>query len=364
MMKTKVLVAMSGGVDSSVAAALLKENGYDVTGVTLQIWPEVNKRDNNKSESGCCSLAAVNDARRVADILGIPYYVLNFKEIFEKKVIGNFISEYNNGRTPNPCIVCNNEIKFGALLDKAATFGMDYIATGHYASISFDTELRRFLLKKSSDPTKDQTYALYKLTQEQLSRTLFPLGELKKERVRELASKMGFAVAQKPDSQEICFVPDNDYAGFIAEHSKNFSAPGFFKDTSGNVLGKHKGLIYYTIGQRKGLGISSDRPLFVIAIDKTSNSVILGDEKAVFSHESLLSETNYIPFQELKEPMKVNAKIRYSAKEAEAMIYPVSSYKARVTFSEPQRAITPGQSMVFYNNDIVIGGGVIQKLTE
>jgi tRNA-uridine 2-sulfurtransferase len=360
MSKKKVMIGMSGGVDSSVAAAILLQEGFEVIGVTMQIWPDMDE-ERKKSEGGCCSLSAVDDARRVADKLGIPYYVMNFKGIFEEKVINYFKDEYINGCTPNPCIACNKHVKFEAMLQKAIGMGIDYIATGHYAKIEFDEILNRFLLKKSVTDKKDQTYALYTMTQEQLSRTIMPIGEFAKEDVRDMAKDMALTVAAKPDSQEICFVEDNDYGRFICENTDYKSIPGDFIDLDGKVLGKHKGIIHYTIGQRKGLGIAFGKPMFVVDIDADTNRVVLGDEKEVFSDSLIARDLNFISIDTLVEPMKVKSKIRYSAKEADSTIYPLMDGRVEVVFDLPQRAITPGQSVVFYDGDIVVGGGVIEK---
>jgi tRNA-specific 2-thiouridylase len=360
MSKGSVMLGMSGGVDSSAAAAVLLEKGYDVVGVTLQIWPD-QAEERQKVEGGCCSLSAVDDARRVADKLGIPYYVLNFKDIFQQKVIDYFNHEYLEGRTPNPCIACNRFVKFEAMLQKAISMGLDYVATGHYARVSFDEATGRYLLKKSATAAKDQTYALYTMTQEQLSRTLFPIGDYTKDRVRELAREIGLSVASKPDSQEICFVEDNDYGRYISENTDADIKPGFFVDRDGKKLGMHKGIIHYTVGQRKGLGISFGKPMFVVAVRTEDNTVVLGDETEVFSKGLTASDVNIISMNELKEDLRVKAKIRYSAKEAEAVIRPLGNGRIEVLFDEPQRAVTPGQSVVFYDGDIVVGGGVIDS---
>lgn len=347
---------MSGGVDSSVSAALLKEQGYEVIGATMQIW---QTQEEEERENGCCSLTAVNDARRVADKLGIPYYVLNFRDIFKQKVIDYFIREYQAGRTPNPCIVCNKEVKFEALLDKAISMGIDYIATGHYAQVEFKDG--RYFLKKSVSKTKDQTYALYNLTQSQLARTLFPVGSYDKDKVREIAEKYDLGVAKKPDSQEICFVEDNDYGKFILEHTDSEMLPGDIVDTQGNILGKHNGIFNYTVGQRKGLGIPSNTPLYVIEIDIEKNQVIVGDDSETFSDRLVARDLNWIFIDKLEKEMKVEAKIRYGAQEAPATIKLLKDGKVEVVFDNPQRAITPGQSVVFYDGEYVVGGGVIEN---
>lgn len=353
-----VMLGMSGGVDSSAAAAVLLEQGYDVVGVTMQIWPDMAE-EKQQVEGGCCSLSAVDDARRVADRLGIRYYVLNFKDVFQQKVIDYFNHEYLKGRTPNPCIACNRFVKFEALLQKAVSMDMDFVATGHYARINFDEGTGRYLLKKSVTAAKDQTYALYTMTQEQLSRTLFPIGDFTKDRVRELARNIGLPVASKPDSQEICFVEDNDYGRYISENTDTDIKPGYFIDRAGKRLGMHKGIIHYTVGQRKGLGTSFGKPMFVVTIRPEDNTVVLGDENEVFSSVLTASDLNYISIIDLEDEMKVTAKIRYSAKEASAIIRPLPEGRVSVLFDEPQRAITPGQSVVFYDGDVIIGGGVI-----
>jgi tRNA-specific 2-thiouridylase len=352
----KVLIAMSGGVDSSVSAALLKEQGYEVIGATMQIW---QTEEEEERENGCCSLTAVNDARRVADKLGIPYYVLNFRDIFRERVIEYFIREYQAGRTPNPCIVCNKEVKFEALLDKAISMGLDYIATGHYAQVEFKDG--RYLLKKAISKTKDQTYALYNLTQDQLSKTLFPVGRYEKDQIRQIAKKYDLGVASKPDSQEICFVEDNDYAKFISEYADSEIYPGDIVDTKENVLGKHNGVFNYTVGQRKGLGIPSNMPLYVVEIDIEKNQVVVGSDEETFSNKFIARDLNWIGINKLEKEMRVEAKIRYGAKEAPAIIKPIENEKVEVFFDTPQRAITPGQSAVFYDGDYVVGGGVIEN---
>lgn len=358
--KKKVMLGMSGGVDSSVAAAILLDKGYEVYGVTMQIWPDMAE-EKQKTEGGCCSLSAVDDARRVADKLGIPYYVMNFKEVFQQKVINYFTDEYIKGRTPNPCIACNRYVKFEALLEKAVAMGMDYIATGHYAKVEYDSSYGRFLLKKSATESKDQTYALYTLTQEQLSRTLMPVGDFTKDRIREMAKELKLSVATKPDSQEICFVDDNDYGRFIRENTNYEAIPGNFTDTRGNILGRHNGIINYTIGQRKGLGITFGKPMFVVAIDEVSNTVVLGDGEEVYYDTLVAGDLNFIAFDKLDSHMRVKAKIRYSAKEADADIFPMENGNVKVKFDTPQRAITPGQSIVFYEGEVVLGGGIIEK---
>jgi len=359
MPNKSVMLGMSGGVDSSVAAAVLKEKGFEVVGVTLQIWPDMEE-ERKQTEGGCCSLSAVNDARRVADKLGIKYYVLNFKDIFQDKVIDYFNKEYLKGRTPNPCIACNRFVKFEAMLQKAVSMGMDYVATGHYARIGYNDDTQRFQLEKSVTAAKDQTYALYTLTQDQLSRTLFPIGDFEKDKVRQIARELELPVANKPDSQEICFVEDNDYGRYISENTDAEIRPGWFVDRNGKKLGMHKGIIHYTVGQRKGLGISFGKPMFVVSINPDDDTVVLGDETEVFSGSLTAADLNFISIPELKGELKVTAKIRYSAKEAPAKISPLPDGRVKVMFDEPQRAITPGQSVVFYDGNAVVGGGVIE----
>jgi tRNA-specific 2-thiouridylase len=358
-MKETVVVGMSGGVDSSVAAYLLKEQGYNVIGITMTLVPKDVFYE--EKVGGCCSISAVNDARRVADQLGIYYYVMNFREVFEKKVINYFIDEYLAGRTPNPCIACNKYIKFDEFLRKANALGAKYVATGHYATIKYDDERKRYLLIRSRDVKKDQTYMLYNLTQYQLAHTLMPLGGYTKEQVRKIAEDIGLLVFNKPDSEEICFVPDNDYAGFIERRVPDKVEKGYFVDVNGNILGEHKGIVHYTIGQRKGLGLALGRPVFVVDIIPEKNLVVIGDEGEVFKNKLYAEDLNFIPFDKLDGPMRVSAKIRYTAKEAKAIITP---YKdgVMVEFDEPQRAITKGQSVVFYDGDIVVGGGVIKEV--
>lgn len=356
-MQKKVMIGMSGGVDSSVAAAILLQKGYEVIGVTMQIWQESD--GGRKHEDGCCSLSAVDDARRVANKLGIPYYVMNFRDIFKEKVIDYFTAEYIKGRTPNPCIACNRFVKFEALLDKATAMGIDYIATGHYARVEFDKKLGRYLLKKSATDRKDQTYALYTLTQNQLSHTLMPVGDYHKERIREMAAELGLAVASKPDSQEICFVDDNNYGRYVSENTDYKIKSGCFTDVEGNILGKHNGIIHYTVGQRKGLGITFGKPMYVKSVNAENDTVVLADEKEIFSNELTASDLNFISIDKLDGDMKVTAKIRYSAKEVPAVISMLGDSRVKVAFESPVRAVTPGQAVVFYDGENVVGGGTI-----
>ena len=341
---------MSGGVDSSVAAYLLKEQGYDVIGVTMQIWQE--DKEYEEREGGCCSLSAVDDARRVADKIGIPFYVLNFRDSFKKNVIDYFIDEYMEGKTPNPCIACNKYLKFDELLKKAQGIGADYIATGHYAKI--EEHNGRYILVKSDDDKKDQTYALYNMTQEQLAHTLMPCGEYTKDRIREIAKEIGLDVHNKKDSEEICFISDNNHGKYISEAMPGKVKQGNFVDKDGNILGKHKGIVYYTIGQRKGLGLADINPL--------TNEVVVGAEEDIFKTDLICKDINFIAFDNLDKSLELKAKIRYSAKPATATITPLENGKVRVSFKEKQRAITKGQSVVFYLDDLVVGGGIIESL--
>ena len=356
----KVVVAMSGGVDSSVAAALLKQEGYQVIGVSLQIWPSNGQTNEEDKFGGCCGLSAIEDAKRVAYKLGIPHYVMNFRDIFARKVIANFCREYSLGRTPNPCIRCNRYIKFDALLDRAKGLGAALLATGHYARVDKDGASDRYLLKKGLDRRKDQSYVLYSLTQEQLRHTRLPIGNFTKERVREIARELVPPVAAKPESQEICFIPDDDYPEFLKEYIPQAVTPGPILDEQGSILGKHRGILFYTIGQRKGLGISAEEPLYVIAIEPERNTIVVGSKQRVYGNELIAAKLNWITMAELKQPITVKAKIRYLHQEAEAEIAPLDVDRVHVKFKEPQMAITPGQAVVFYDGDIVIGGGTIE----
>lgn len=353
----KVVVGMSGGVDSSVAAYLLKEEGYEVIGVTMQIWQK-EEREQKEENGGCCGLSAVEDARRVANTLGIPYYVINFRKEFQCQVIDYFVKEYQLGRTPNPCIACNRYVKWESLLNRSLSIGADFIATGHYARIE-QLANGRYALRKSAAAAKDQTYALYNLTQEQLAKTLMPVGAYSKEEIRKIADKIGLTVANKPDSQEICFIPDHNYAKFVEEYSNKKAIPGNFVSTDGTVLGKHKGIIYYTVGQRKGLGIAFGYPAFVVEIRPETNEVVIGTNEEVFTDHLYCNCLNYMAAEEFKDGMEVSAKIRYNHNGAKCRLTLVEDDMLRCDFIEPQRAVTPGQAVVFYTGDYVAGGGTI-----
>ena len=353
----KVVVGMSGGVDSSVAAYLLKEQGYDVIGVTMQIWQEEDVCTVEEN-GGCCGLSAVEDARRVAAALGIPYYVMNFREEFQKNVIDYFADFYVNGQTPNPCIACNRYVKWEALLKRSISIGADFIATGHYARVE-QLSNGRYALRRSATAAKDQTYALYNLTQEQLKRTLMPVGEYTKEEVRVIAEKIGLLVADKPDSQDICFVQDGNYAAFIEEHTGKKASEGNFVTSDGTVIGRHKGIIHYTVGQRKGLGLALGYPAFVLEIRPETNEVVIGTYEESLTTVVRAKQLNFMSVEDLKEPLRVFAKIRYNHKGAWCTVERTKEDEVTCCFEEPQRAVTPGQAIVFYDGEYVLGGGTI-----
>ena len=351
----KALIAMSGGVDSSVAAYLMQQQGWDCAGATMTLY---RNEDIGLSRSRtCCSLDDVEDARSVACKLNMPYYVFNFSDEFRCQVMDRFTQAYEQGRTPNPCIDCNRYLKFRRLYDRAALMGCDAIATGHYARI--EQENGRYLLKKALDASKDQSYVLYMLTQDQLAHTCFPLGTLHKMEAREIAASQGFFNARKPDSQDICFVPDGDYAAFIRRHTGKEDVPGDFVDETDRVLGRHRGITHYTVGQRKGLGVPSNQPLYVKAIDPARNRVVLSGNDALFSRQLTAGDFNWIAWDEPPRQFRCSAKARYRHPEQPCQVNIQEDGTVEVTFDQPQRAITPGQAVVLYDGDTVLGGGTI-----
>jgi tRNA-uridine 2-sulfurtransferase len=364
--KDKVLVGMSGGVDSSVAAALLVEQGYDVIGVTIKTHRYEDVGGNIGNESSCCSLDGINDARLVCDTLGIPHYVVDFTEPFGSKVIDYFIDEYLNGRTPNPCVICNRTIKWEEMLKKADLIGAKYIATGHFANVRRDEITGRYVISRGKDLNKDQSYAMWTLTQHSLSRTIFPLGDLKKPEVRELAVKYGLRIASKGESYEICFIPDNDYTRFLKNNVEGLEerVEGGEIVMNGTVVGKHRGFPFYTVGQRKGLGLSTPEPVYVTRIDYQNNVIEVG-RNGNLHHSSLIADNvNLIKYADWSTGRKVVAKIRYKDNGAPALVIDNFDGTVTVNFSEPRRAITPGQSVVFYENDDLVGGAIIGRVLE
>ena len=348
---------MSGGVDSSVAAYLIKKQGYDCIGCTMKLY---DNEDIGISRSRtCCSLDDVDDARSVAYKIGMPYYVFSFKDGFREKVIEKFVRCYESGDTPNPCIDCNRYMKFDKLYERAKILGCEYIVTGHYARIEYDGE--RYLLKKALDETKDQSYVLYSLTQEQLAHTHFPLGNMRKTEVRKLAEANGFFNADKPDSQDICFVPNGKYAEFLENYTGKAYPEGTFLSVDGTVLGKHKGIVRYTVGQHKGLAIPSEKPLYVKEIDVIENAITLCEERDLYSKEVTVSDFHWISEESPQNEMRCKAKVRYRQKEQSATVIPIGNNIVKIVFDEPQRAITPGQAAVLYSGDIVLGGGTISN---
>lgn len=356
-MKKKVIVGLSGGVDSSVAAWLLKKEGYDVIGVTMQIWQD-EEETVQEENGGCCGLSAVEDARRVAQMLEIPYYVMNFKKEFKEKVMDYFTTEYLCGRTPNPCIACNRYVKWEALLQRSLAVGADYIATGHYARID-RLPNGRYAIRNSVTAAKDQTYALYNLTQEQLAHTLMPVGAYTKDEIRAMAKELGLPVAQKKDSQEICFIPDKDYARFIRETGKQEIPEGNFVNLQGEVLGRHKGIIHYTIGQRKGLNLSLGRPAFVQEIRPETNEVVLGENEDLFVHTVRANHLNFMAEADIPEETEAFGKIRYNHRGDICRVKRIGPDLLECYFEKPVRAVTPGQALVLYQGEHVLGGGTI-----
>jgi tRNA-specific 2-thiouridylase len=367
----KIAVAMSGGVDSSAAAAILKEQGHDLVGFTMQLWNQ--RRGISVDENGeplpsrCCSLDDVYDARRVAEELGFPFYVLNLEKEFERDVVQPFIASYLKGETPIPCVACNSRLKFASLDNLASSLGCEKVATGHYARVEFAETTNRYRLLRGRDSNKDQSYFLWELTQDQLSRAMFPLGELSKNDARQAARESHLAVAEKKESQEICFVPDGDYAGFIdrylaaEEQTDRLHGDGEIVTTDGTVLGTHRGVHRYTIGQRRGIGVANPRPLYVLAVDADGNRVVVGSDDELLSDEFTAAGVNWIALDNPRDPVRAAVRIRYRHNAAAATITPQPHGRARVTFDEPQRAITPGQATVFYRGDEVVGGGWIVR---
>jgi len=367
----KIAVAMSGGVDSSAAAAILKEQDHELVGFTMQLWNQ--RRGISVDENGeplpsrCCSLDDVYDARRVAEELGFPFYVLNLEKEFERDVVQPFVTSYLNGETPIPCVACNSRLKFASLDKLAVSLGCEKVATGHYARVERDETTKRYRLLRGRDPQKDQSYFLWELTQDQLSRALFPLGEMSKPDAREAARRADLAVAEKKESQEICFVPDGDYAGFIdryldaEQQTERRPGVGQIVTTNGEVIGEHTGIHRYTVGQRRGIGIAQPRPLYVLNIDSTSNRVVVGGEDDLLADEFTAAGVNWIAVDNPGAEVRAEVRVRYRHTAAPAAITPLSNNRARVKFDEPQRAITPGQATVFYRGDEVLGGGWIVK---
>lgn len=354
----KVIVGMSGGVDSSVTAALLKQAGHDVIGVTLNVWPELPNMPDIQREDACCALGAVEDARRVADTLDIPYYVLNFREVFEDRVIKDFVKTYASGRTPNPCIRCNQFIKFDALLVKARQLGAEFVATGHYARIEHGAPNR---LRKAADASKDQSYVLYVMSQDRLAAAMMPLGDFSKSETRQMAADLGLSVANKAESQDICFVPFKRYTEFIELYAPEVLQPGPIVDRDGTVLGEHRGIALHTVGQRRGLGVAAGQPLFVTGLDPSTNTVVVGSVDDLLQSSCTLEEVNWIAGDPPSEPMRAMGKARYRSQEVACTVEREGAGLLRVDFDQPQRALTPGQALVLYDGEYVLGGGTIVR---
>ena len=349
---SRVVVGMSGGVDSSVAAALLKEQGYDVVGMTIRVKPADGSSDD------------IQVASKVAEKLGIEHHTVDCRELFTKKVVNHFCVEYSRGRTPNPCVRCNEHVKFAALLRKARKLGAEFIATGHYARVERLGKSGRYQLKKGRDAGKDQSYFLYFLKQDIMGRILLPLGEMKKEDVRDIARSLGLASADREESQDVCFVAKGDYRGFVGARMPQASEPGLILDKQDKELGRHRGILSYTVGQRKGMGISAEEPLYVTGIDVERNAIIVGCKADVYGDELVASNLNWIEFATLEQPIELKAKIRYRHREGDALVTPISSGEVNVKFTQPQMAITPGQAVVFYNGPVVVGGGTIERVGD
>ncbi len=358
MSKGKVIVAMSGGVDSSVAALILHREGYDVVGVTMRLW-SLERDDVPSSSKRCCSVEDVEDARRVCHAIGVPHYFLNFEREFQRHVIDYFVAEYDRGRTPHPCLACNDKIKFDFLLRRATFLDADYIATGHYGRVTTDAD-GRMELRRGVDSSKDQSYVLFTLGQSELRRLMLPLGEYRKDDIRSIAADAGLPVAGKPDSQEICFIPDDDYRKFVADRAK--PRPGRLVSIDGEILGRHPGIQFFTVGQRRGLGLkgNTQRPLYVTRIDAESNDVILGHGEDLLRTTLWASRVSYVSGEPPSEPLRAMAKIRYKSSQEPATVFPLATDCAEIRFDQPQRAVTPGQAVVFYDGDRVLGGGYIE----
>ena len=349
---SRVVVGMSGGVDSSVAAALLKEQGYDVVGMTIRVKPGDDSDDD------------IQVAQKVADKLGIAHHAVDCRELFSRKVVDHFCSEYSRGRTPNPCVRCNEYVKFATLLNKARELGAEFVATGHYARIERDGSSGKYQLKKGRDSGKDQSYFLYFFQQDIMGRILLPLGEMRKEDVRDIARSLDLASADREESHDVCFVAKGDYRGFVGARMPQAGESGPILDRQGNELGRHRGILSYTIGQRKGLRLSYDEPQYVLAIDVGRNAIVVGSKADVYGDELIASELNWIEFDALEQPIEVKAKIRYRHREGDALVTPVSNGEVNIKFAQPQMAITPGQAVVFYRGSTVVGGGTIERVGD